>query len=191
MDTTLQQIANFAGKAHGKQRRKFADEPYINHPVRVMEICREYTNDICVLSAALLHDVLEDTETTKEEIRNFLRTVMDDESINRTIKLVEELTDIYTKKRYPQLNRRQRKSKEAERLSKTSAQAQTIKYADIIDNSQDIVNAEPDFTRLFLYECRTFVNVMNAGNPDLRRRAGQLIHTLLKDQKQIQDKPKS
>ncbi|HRO70751.1 MAG TPA: HD domain-containing protein, partial [Chitinophagaceae bacterium] len=100
METLLQQITDFATRAHGSQRRKFADEPYINHPVRVMKICRQHTDDICVLAAALLHDVLEDTSTSREQIHDFLKTVMNDEDCIRTLKLVVELTDVYTKAQY-------------------------------------------------------------------------------------------
>jgi (p)ppGpp synthase/HD superfamily hydrolase len=57
----LQEIIQFADLAHGKQVRRYTSERYIVHPVRVMETCRQYTNDISVLAAAILHDVLEDT----------------------------------------------------------------------------------------------------------------------------------
>lgn len=57
MEEVLEQIRDFADKAHGEQMRKYTPERYIVHPVRVMKICREYTDDITVLAAALLHDV--------------------------------------------------------------------------------------------------------------------------------------
>src|SRR5690554_4409919 len=106
MDAALEKIRVFASEAHGLQRRKFADEPYINHPIRVMQICQEYNNDVSVLAAALLHDVLEDTETDRDMIKQFLQTVFNEERVYRILALVEELTDIYTKKHYPKLNRR-------------------------------------------------------------------------------------
>src|SRR5688572_6799687 len=138
MDNTISQIRDFADKAHGDQTRRYTPDRYIVHPTRVMEICQQYTNDRAMLAAALLHDVLEDTDVTKDEIEDLLLTVMDHQQAQRTIKLVVELTDIYVKKNFPQMNRRKRKIKEADRLEKTSAEAQTIKYADIIDNSGEI-----------------------------------------------------
>lgn len=179
MDDILQNTIAFAARSHGDQRRKYADELYINHPIRVMQICREYTDDITVLSAALLHDVLEDTKTSAEEIDTFLQAIMKSDTAKRTLHLVVELTDIYTKRNYPQNNRRQRKTREAARLSAVSAGAQTIKYADIIDNSLDIVNAEPDFARIFLYECRALVMAMKAGNSDLRGSAAEIVERQL------------
>ena len=183
MDAILEKVRAFASDAHGQQRRKFADEPYINHPIRVMQICREYNNDITLLSAALLHDVLEDTDTGSNMIREFLQTTFNEDQVGRILKFVEELTDIYTKKRYPALNRRQRKGKEAMRLKMVSPEAQTIKYADIIDNSLDIKNAEPDFSSLFLYECRSLLRVMDRGDHNLRKRASQTVQHCIAEQK--------
>ena len=73
MEDVLEKIKDFADRAHGDQKRKYTPDRYIVHPVRVMNICREYTNDISVLAAALLHDVLEDTATTKNEIKDFMK----------------------------------------------------------------------------------------------------------------------
>ena len=190
MENLLQQITDFATRAHGSQRRKFADEPYINHPVRVMDICREHTQDICLLAAALLHDVLEDTSTSKEQMRDFLKSVMSNEDSIRTLNIVVELTDVYTKEQYPDLNRRQRKAKESERLAGVSAQAQNIKYADIIDNSKNISNAETGFARIVLHEYKNLVKVMNAGNAELRRKAGETVDVYLKAVKQTSTQKK-
>jgi len=61
MDKVLEQVKDFADKAHGDQLRKYTPDRYIVHPMRVMLICQEYTDDSQILAAALLHDVLEDT----------------------------------------------------------------------------------------------------------------------------------
>jgi len=181
MDELIQKITGFARQAHGDQLRKFADEPYINHLVRVMETCKQYSSDIAILSAALLHDVLEDTTVTRAEIKTFLLPLLNEKKAIHTLKLVEELTDIYTKQQYPEWNRRKRKSKEAERLSKTSSEAQTIKYADIIDNSLDIKDAETDFARVFLFECRILVKVMTRGDSRLHERAVETVQRCIEE----------
>ncbi|MBD0255325.1 MAG: metal-dependent phosphohydrolase, partial [Cytophagales bacterium] len=54
METALTTITAFADRAHGQQMRRYTPERYIVHPVRVMELCREYTTDEAVLAAALL-----------------------------------------------------------------------------------------------------------------------------------------
>ncbi len=94
MNPTLEKIKGFAEKAHGQQRRKYSDERYISHPIRVMEMCAQYTDDDGMLAAALLHDVLEDTSVTEKEMREFLHGVMLPETADRTLEMVVELTDV-------------------------------------------------------------------------------------------------
>jgi (p)ppGpp synthase/HD superfamily hydrolase len=176
METVLKNIIEFADNAHGEQKRKYSPDKYIVHPIRVMETCRRVTNDPCILAAALLHDVLEDTEVTASEMERFLKTQMNDDMALRTLQLVIDLTDVYVKKDYPKLNRRSRKSKELIRLEKTSPDAQTIKYADIIDNSKEIVEHDPDFARVFLFECRTNLKKMDKGNQELYKEAINVVN---------------
>jgi (p)ppGpp synthase/HD superfamily hydrolase len=59
----------FAMCAHRNQRHKYEDAPYMVHPVRVARIVHEYTDDANVIAAAMMHDVLEDTDVTTEEMR--------------------------------------------------------------------------------------------------------------------------
>jgi benzoyl-CoA reductase/2-hydroxyglutaryl-CoA dehydratase subunit BcrC/BadD/HgdB len=98
----------------------------------------------------------------------------------RTIQLVVELTDVYVKVAYPQYNRRRRKSMELERMAKTSPEAQTIKYADIIDNCSEIVSHDRDFARVFLRECKALLEKMPDGDPELYRTARELVTVNLK-----------
>src|SRR5688500_7346721 len=150
----LDQIIAFTDHAHGDQLRKYSPERYIVHPVRVMETCRKYTDNIKVLAAAIMHDVLEDTPVKKEEIRIFLNGIMKIDQADKTIRIVEELTHVYTKSRYASLNRRAGKSKELERLKKISPEAQTIKYADVLDNCIEIAEYDPEFAPVYLRESR-------------------------------------
>jgi (p)ppGpp synthase/HD superfamily hydrolase len=177
LESVLAEIRDFADRAHGEQKRKYTPEKYIVHPVRVMELCKNYTDDVTILAAALLHDVLEDTATSEEEIKNFLTGKLTAAQVEKTISLVLELTDVYIKKDYPQWNRRKRKEKELDRLSTISSDAQTIKYADIIDNAYEIVVHDKDFAKRFLYECREILKRLSSGNPILHDKA---IETVLK-----------
>lgn len=98
------QALQFARKAHGDQQRKYSGEAYIEHPIRVAELVRSVAHTPEMICAAYLHDVVEDTPVSLQDIeRKFGRKIM---------ALVEELTDEYEKKNYPHLNRRQRKQKE-------------------------------------------------------------------------------
>jgi len=183
MSTTeiLEYVKNFADRAHGQQVRKYTGERYIGHPIRVMEMVGKYHPQIEVQAAALLHDVLEDTPVTAVEMEAALLKVMDSEQVRRVMQLVIDLTDIYVKKDYPRLNRRARKQKEAARLSHVSPEAQSIKYADIIDNVTDIVSQDSDFANIFVREAKKMLAGMNAGHPELRAKTAALVDKCLSE----------
>ena len=164
MEDALEKIREFADKAHGSQLRKYTPERYIVHPVRVMEMCRSYTQNVSILAAALLHDVLEDTSVKEEEMLSFLAGILEHNEAVKTVKLVVELTDIYTKQNYPKWNRKKRKLKESQRIEATSGEAQTIKYADIIDNCKEIVEHDPEFAWVFIKECKRLLMKMPKGD---------------------------
>lgn len=170
-DAILSAVRDFANRAHGDQRRRYTNDPYIVHPVRVMEICRTYTQDTATLCAALLHDVLEDTPVREAAIGEFLATLMPDAEVARTLQIVVELTDVYTHERQPRMKRKERRAREAERLATVSADAQTVKYADIIDNTVEITQQDPDFAPVYMRECQAILVVADKGNSDLYRRA--------------------
>lgn len=180
MKEILDKVRSFADQAHGDQQRKYTPERYIVHPERVMNLCQQYTSSLPVLASALLHDVLEDTPVKPRELQQFLSTVMNENDVQQTLQLVEELTDVYTKQRYPRLNRRKRKQKEANRIEKTSPEAQTVKYADIIDNCKEIAVHDPEFAGLFLCECRMLLRRMSNGNKELYERAIETVDNCLK-----------
>lgn len=171
----IRYVTDYADKAHGQQMRRYTPERYIVHPVRVMKIVAAYNNDLSVLCAALLHDVLEDTPVKEADMRAELAKVLDEKRVNRIMRLVVELTDVFIKKDYPKLNRRTRKENEARRLSDVSSEAQTIKYADIIDNTNDHLAQDADFARVYLREARTILEGMKDGDPVLRERAVALV----------------
>lgn len=183
MDKTLELVRAYADQAHGDQQRKYTPERYIVHPVRVMNTCRNYSSSLPVLAAALLHDVLEDTPITKEDMHEFLITVMNREDAAKTLELVVELTDVFTKAAYPKLNRRVRKAKEYERMERISAEAQTIKYADIIDNTKEISKHDSDFAPVFLRECNTLLGKIKKGDQELYEKALQTVRMELQQTK--------
>ncbi len=69
----MQQIfdaIDFAVRAHNGQFRKGTNIPYIVHPIGVMQKLLQYTNNTDVVCAGILHDTLEDTQTTEQDIKN-------------------------------------------------------------------------------------------------------------------------
>lgn len=176
----LSKVTDFATKAHGEQKRKYSGEPYIYHPIAVMQICLQVTDDFYVLAAALLHDVLEDTATTKEEISAFLTDLIGPEIAERTLVIVEELTDEYTKASYPHFNRKQRKTLERIRHMRMSNDAKTVKYADIIHNWKDISVNDPDFARVYRHECYDLLKLIPGGSTELYNEAVSLLEPIKK-----------
>ena len=168
-------VAVFAANAHAGQKCKYTNEPYIEHPVRVMYICMAQNTPMTVLYAALLHDVLKNTKITEDELRKYLRGLFGHEDANEILNLVLQLTDIYTKEHYPYWNRRIRKSAELERLKTISPDAQSIKYADIIDNTDTLIGKDEYFTITLLDEYREQLIELKKGNSVLREQALSLI----------------
>lgn len=181
-DEILQRIIAYTDHCHNTQMRRYTAERYIVHPVRVMQTCREYTLDSTILAAALLHDVLEDTPVQESALKQFLLTCMSDAEASRTLQLVIELTDVYTKVAYPAWNRQKRKKMERERLAHISPEAQTIKYADIIDNAPEIAREDPDFALRFLPEYRALLPLINKGHPQLYQRAITTVNACMVQQ---------
>ena len=83
------------------------------------------------------------------------------------LRLVVELTDVFIKEDYPDINRKGRKEMEAMRLGKVSPKAQTIKYADLLDNGIDIMSNDPKFGKVYLKEKGQILKYMNKGNQKL------------------------
>jgi GTP diphosphokinase / guanosine-3',5'-bis(diphosphate) 3'-diphosphatase len=121
----------FAARKHRDQRRKDADaSPYINHPIAVAHVlCETGVDDPDVLSAALLHDTIEDTETTETELREIFG--------DRIASIVLELTDDKS------LPKEERKRLQIEHAHALSPKVQLVKWADKICNLRDIVDNPP------------------------------------------------
>jgi len=131
MALVLQALA-FAAHKHRDQRRKDASaSPYINHPIALANVLMNEAGvrDPKVICAALLHDTVEDTETTPEELeRNFGRTIRD---------VVLEVTD---DKNLPKAERKRLQIVKAHGLSR---RAKLVKLADKICNLRDIAENPP------------------------------------------------
>lgn len=162
-----EEALEFARKAHGDQQRKYTEELYIEHPKRVAETVRSVPHSTEMVCAAYLHDVVEDTPISLEEIKRKFG--------GKVAKLVGELTDEYRNENYPHLNRRRRKDKEVERQSSISAEAKTVKLADVIDNTLDIVKNDPGFAKKYLREMEALTAVLKGGNEDLWQKARQEV----------------
>ena len=122
----------FAAHKHRDQRRKDADaSPYINHPIALADVLVNEggITDVEVLCAALLHDTVEDTATTHEELV--------DEFGSRIARIVAEVTD---DKRLP---KSERKRLQVEHAPHISHEAKLVKLADKLANLRDVAERPP------------------------------------------------
>lgn len=170
MEDKIQLVKDLATKLHGDQKRKYTGDDYVTHTFRVADIVKEHGGDDNMVMAAILHDVLEDTPTTEDQLLDFMMEIVGPSEAIDVVKMVKELTDIFTKENYPDLNRKGRKEMEAIRLGRVSPRAQTIKYADLLDNGEDIMKNDPKFGKVYLREKETILKYMNKGNKTLYKK---------------------
>lgn len=131
MDPLLLAAADFAAKKHATQRRKdVAKTPYINHPIAVANyLAQAGVRDVDTLICALLHDVVEDTDATLEEVeRLFGKRVRD---------LVADVTDDRA------LPREQRKRAQVEHVAHALPGARLVKMADKLHNLSTLLVEYP------------------------------------------------
>ncbi|MBS0241828.1 MAG: bifunctional (p)ppGpp synthetase/guanosine-3',5'-bis(diphosphate) 3'-pyrophosphohydrolase [Proteobacteria bacterium] len=149
------QAAHFAADKHRDQRRKgVRNTPYINHPLEVAERLNRVggIEDPIILAAAILHDTIEDTETTEAELRRLFGPEI--------AALVVELSD------EDGLSWQERKRLEIEHAATISDTAKLIKLSDKTSNVADTVSNPPgewtlsrrrdylEFARLVADGCR-------------------------------------
>jgi guanosine-3',5'-bis(diphosphate) 3'-pyrophosphohydrolase len=129
---TLISAIAFAAEKHRTQRRKDAEaSPYINHPIALANVLANEggIEDPVVLCAAVLHDTLEDTETTAAELEALFGS--------EVTAIVLEVTDDKS------LEKHVRKQRQIEHAPHASPRAKLVKLADKICNLRDILAAPP------------------------------------------------
>lgn len=157
----------FATAAHARagQVRKYTGDPYIEHPRAVVALVRSVPHDESMLAAAWLHDTVEDTGVTIDEIR--------DEFGHDVADLVAWLTDV---SQTTDGNRKARKAIDRAHTAKAPPRAKTIKLADLIDNSRSIVERDPKFALVYLEEKRLLLPHLKSGGPTLWDMASAIVN---------------
>jgi GTP diphosphokinase / guanosine-3',5'-bis(diphosphate) 3'-diphosphatase len=164
----LIKAVSFAALKHKDQRRKDASaSPYINHPIAVASILREEGDifDPNVIAAALLHDTIEDTETSYDELRGQFGDEIAD--------VVLELTDTKW------LEKNSRKRLQISKAGNASEAAKLVKLADKICNLRDIIASPPagwtlERKREYFDWAKAVVDQVRGTNSKLERRFDQL-----------------
>jgi (p)ppGpp synthase/HD superfamily hydrolase len=159
----------FATAYHGatSQTRKYTGEPYIVHPEAVAEYIRTVApDDINLLCAAWLHDIVEDTVVTIETIvMKFGPDVGN---------LVAAVTNTKHNKKLP---RKDKFAVNLNYLSRMSPRAQTLKLADIIHNTSNLMEYDPEFaTEVYFPEKRLVLGKLTEGNEVLFNLAVDILY---------------
>lgn len=148
--TKIQLAHEFARLQHTGQVRKYTGESYITHPIAVTELVSQFVQDEDVLCAALLHDVVEDTPTTIEEI---------EEKFGPEIACY-----VWYLTKPPSFvgNRDERKQLDRDRLQQAPKLARLIKVFDLWHNAGSIQEHDPKFWVTFKQEALLLLDSMMA-----------------------------
>lgn len=161
--------AAFAARKHSEQRRKDASaSPYINHPIALAKILAEEggVTDPRVIAAALLHDTIEDTETTLRELRGEFGDLI--------AGIVAEVSDTKW------LGSTTRKKLQITKAPRASKGAKLVKLADKIANVRDMLARPPagwslERRRDYFDWARSVVDRLRGTNSRLERKFDQIF----------------
>lgn len=159
-----------AKDSHFGQVRKYTGEPYIVHPVAVAIILYNFLQAKAtyqMICACLLHDVPEDTEVSL----NTLAKLFDKE----TVHMVAGLTS--ASKWLVGFNRNKRKAIDKAFLKTTDWQTQSIKCADIIHNTESIVQHDRGFAVTYLKEKKDLIPVLSLADTKILDRVYQIVES--------------
>jgi (p)ppGpp synthase/HD superfamily hydrolase len=175
----------FAHEAHDSvgQVRKYSGEPYWVHTDEVADIVASVGGTPTQIAIAHLHDVLEDVgafyspddpkwgpEGHPYGFDSIAR------HFGRPVALgVLHLTDMFTHSIHPHLNRETRRRIESYRLSMIPPDIQTIKVADMISNTKDIVKADPNFAKIYMEEKSRLLPLLKFADPKLLEIANRFL----------------
>jgi guanosine-3',5'-bis(diphosphate) 3'-pyrophosphohydrolase len=170
MSDLVKRARQFAIERHGEQKRKYTGEPYWHHlrDVAAMSMADTPQETEHAKAVAWLHDTLEDTPTTYDEIHHhFGKRVADD---------VETLTD--RGKPGVDGNRATRKAAYNDKIKSGSHIAHTVKAADLISNSHSIAKHDPKFSKTYFKEKGETLQILDKAHPKLLGAAKNLLNKI-------------
>lgn len=156
----------YAMAAHAAvgQRRKYTNAPYWVHTQEVADTVARYVGDPLLTAAAELHDVIEDTKVTAEDLKYVFPL--------RVVQWVLEVTDVA---KHEDGNRARRSEINRAHLAQASAGGKTIKLADLCSNTRSIVEFDPSFAKVYLEEKRLLLPHLRGGNEGLYNLAVRVL----------------
>lgn len=162
-----------AGKYAGRHI-PFSGEPYFAHCLAVAETAAPYV--AWGHEAGLCHDLLEDHIATVEELRMaLLEAGYSLPETEQIVAMVIELSDFFTAEHFPGFSEKELRRLENERLATISRAAQTIKYADLIDNATWVRKYEPHKWPRYVRRKLKLLAALDKGSQELRRKAVETL----------------
>ena len=174
----LAAIQYSAEKHRGQRRKDVGASPYINHPIEVAALLANVAGvqDETILTAAVLHDTVEDTRTSPADLESTFGAAVHN--------LVQEVTD---DKSLPKAERKRLQIEHAPHLSNP---AKLIKIADKISNVREVSETPPadwslerrreylNWAERVVAGCRGVNSALESHFDDILRRA----HTVITDE---------
>ena len=151
---------------HGQLRKRHAGIaiPFITHPIDVMKMLWGWgVGDKYILSAAVLHDTMEDTHLTKEKIAAIIS--------KKTASIVEELTFIPPSK----AKAKEAKAAYVATFNGKSIEALVIKLADRVCNVGDFIITDPSYAPIYFHKADPLFEAWRARKDELVNRFGQVV----------------
>jgi guanosine-3',5'-bis(diphosphate) 3'-pyrophosphohydrolase len=165
----LLEAISFAARAHHGQLRKDGRTPYARHVFRLCLVDRQIfgIDDVSVLTAAVLHDTVEDTTTDFDDLKEQFGA-----------EIAGWVADLSKDKRLPEADRE--KAYEA-RLAQAPWQVKICKLADIFDNLMDSVHMPPEKQARTIRNAHRYLAALKSNLPDNARRPWDTVSRLLAD----------
>ena len=162
------EAASFAARVHRHQLRKDGQTPYVAHPFRVCLIVRHVfgIDDPDTLTAALLHDTIEDTTTDYDDLAKQVRRS------NRRVGLARSSKDM----RMPE---EEREAAYMKALAAAEPAVKIVKLADMFDNLTDSQHLSPEPRQRTLERSRKYLAALAENLPDVARRPFDLVSQFL------------
>ena len=151
----------YAMEMHKDQVRRYTGTPYFEHLAEVAGIVAGAKLPNYAVEVAWLHDVVEDTEVTVEDIHTKFGS-----NIAYGVSMLTDSTIG---------NRKARKELDRIRLSHGESWVQDIKLADIISNTKSIFKFDKDFAKVYRHECLDMIAMLGKCSPELKAIALEML----------------
>ena len=156
LDTRVLKASEFSREAHRGQKRKYTGEDYYYHTKDVAHRVWVSGGSVEAICAALLHDTIEDTETTYNELLGVFGEVI--------ANMVLKLSDVSVPE---DGNRAYRKKLDREAYADACNDTKTVKLADLLSNTSSIVRYDKKFAAIYMKEKELLLPFLKGGNVGL------------------------